>query len=190
MRFPLQRQEIVCIKPAGAMAITNYFVSLVAAEAPQDRNGNRNSNDGDGNESTMGGQSSNQRIRNRPTHQLQYTQRKSKQQTIEGDSVFNPETDCVVCYAKKNKKPVPHRGHHSKCPKRLANKAKVNPPHKQLMEYYESANKKPLSNGEKWNQLPPREQVEAFVRGEIRTTTTQPVANQKRDRLVGSLSFS
>jgi hypothetical protein len=48
------------------------------------------------------------------------------------------------------------------------------------MEYYESANKKPLSNGEKWNQLPPREQVEAFMRGQIQTTTTQPVANQKR----------
>ncbi len=180
------------------MAITNYFATLVAAEAPQDRNGNRNSkapNDGEGNESTMGGQSqkrknSNQRIRNRPTHQLQHMQRKPKQQTIEGESVFNPEMDCVVCCAKKNKKPVPHRGHHNKCPKRLTNKAKVNPPHKQLMEYYESANKKPLSNGEKWNQLPPREQVEAFVRGQIQTTTTQPVANQKRDRLVGSLSFS
>jgi hypothetical protein len=165
--------------------ITNYFTP--SAQQGRDEDGQ------DGN--TMGGQSqkrknSNQRIKQRPRYQLQHTPRMLSQQTIEGEKEFNPETDCVVCRAKKNNKTVPHRGHHNKCQKKTINKAEVNPPHKKLMEYYESANNKPLTRDEKFNQLPSREVMQAFWSGETRASTAQSVPNQTRDRLVGSLSFS
>jgi hypothetical protein len=85
---------------------------------------------------------------------------------------------------------VPHRVHHNKCPKKTINKAEVNPPHKKLLEYYESAINKPLTRDEKFNQLPLRQVMQAFWSGEFQASTAQLVPNQKRDRLVGSLSFS
>jgi hypothetical protein len=137
--------------------ITNYFPPSAEQSRDEDRQ--------DGN--TMGGQSqnrknSNQRIKQRPRYQLQHLPRMLSQQTIEREKEFNPETDCVVYRAKKNNKTVPHRGHQDKCRKKTINKAEVNPPHKKLMEYYESANNKPLTRDEKFNQLPSREVMQAF----------------------------
>jgi len=71
-----------------------------------------------------------------------------------------------ICRAKKNKKPVPHRGHHNKCPEKPANKTKVNPaPHEQSMEHYERRNNKPLTKDEKFNQLPLRKTRQPVPQG-------------------------
>jgi hypothetical protein len=166
--------------------ITNYFTPL--GQQGRDEDGQ------DGN--TMGGQSqkrmnSNQRIKQRPRYQLQHLPRMLSQQTIEHKK--NLTRKRIVSFAAQRRATRQcHTGDTTTSVKKrpLLNKAEVNPPHKKLMEYYKSANNKPLTRDEKFNQLPSREVMQAFWSGETRASTAQSVPNQTRDRLVGSLSFS
>lgn len=114
----------------------------------------------------MGGQSQKRKNsttvkKNRPSYQL----KRATKKTIQEESVFDAEKDCQVCYAQKNKTPVPHRSHHDKCLKKRANKEKLNPPHQRLKK---NQSNKPLVEASKWTVSTSAQESAAFVRGEIR----------------------
>jgi len=165
------------------MDLTKYFSHKAEAELPRDEE-----------ESTMGIQSqkcknSTQSIRDHPSHQLQHPSREDTQEaqqvqlTIQGERVFDPDKDCVVCKARKeNKKKVPHRPHDDKCPRSRAKQAKENPAHKKLMEFYEEENNK-LKDGEKLGLVQPQQGT--FLGGKFPVTAP----NKRKERLVAKLAF-
>lgn len=164
------------------MDISNYFTKAALVEVPQDEG-----------EPTMGIQSqrrnnSTQSIRNRPSHQLQHPPREGThqtQRTVDGGKVFDPDKDCPICRAEKEGVTKPKRAHHDRCPKKRANKAKLNPPSKQLMEYYENKNKKPLNKSEKW-VLPQPQRDGQLLDGNFPISAP----DKKKDKLVAKLSLS